>query len=334
MRTLTHFLDQVLPKVVGYTGRLRIKSLKGDGSDRRVYRLFTGDRTFICVAHPKGRQGRPSENDSFAYIARHLKKKGIPVPLIFAFHRRLGCFLLEDFGDLALASYIDANPTPQRILPIYKQVLEQLVDIQIKGTQGFETRYCYDTPLFDSQFTWDRESRYFLDAFLKGYLAYHYLPEGLEGELRRMAGQVDQERIRGFLYRDFQSRNIMVQGEDLGFIDFQGGRLGPPQYDLASLLIDPYVNLSREIQEELLEYYLEVYSSQTVINHRHFKKNYEIIAFQRNLQILGAFSFLSRVKGKTTFEAYIPAAVLSLKKRVSGKGFRPFKKVRQLIGDL
>jgi aminoglycoside/choline kinase family phosphotransferase len=286
------------------------------------------------VSHPLGRRGRPSENDSFFYIARHLQKKGLSVPHIFAFDRRRGCFLLEDFGDLALASHIRTFSETTQIVDCYKHILERLVDIQIKGAQGFETRYCYDTPLFNSRFTWERESQYFLRAFWKGYLGKGDPPEGVEKELRRIAGEVDQEKKRCFLYRDFQSRNIMVQGDRFGFIDFQGGRLGPPQYDLASLLIDPYVDLPGEIQEELLEYYLRIFSRQTIIKPRQFKKNYEWLAFQRNLQILGAYGFLSRVKGKTYFEEYIPSALAGLKKRLGQKIFRLYKNLRAMILDL
>jgi aminoglycoside/choline kinase family phosphotransferase len=291
-------------------------------------------RSVIAVSHPRGRLGRPSENDSFAYIARHLKNKGINVPCLFAFDRRRGCFLLEDFGDSVLASHIRSFTAPKQIVHCYKKIVERLVDIQIKGVQGFDTRYCYDTPFFNSRFSWERESLYFIRAFWKGYLGQTDPPEGVKEELRQLAGLVDQEAGRVFLYRDFQSRNIMVQGDRFGFIDFQGGRLGPPQYDLASLLIDPYVSLSWEIQEELLEYYLEIFSEQRAVNQSLFKQNYEWLAFQRNLQILGAYGYLSRVKGKTYFEQYIPAALKSLKKRLSGKLFRPFTKARRLIEEL
>jgi len=117
-------------------------------------------------------------------------------------------------------------------------------------------------------------------------------------------------------------------------IHFQAARLGPPQYDLASVLIDPYVNISEKIQEELYDFYVKELSDRISINPLIFNDNYQIIAFQRNLQILGAFAFLSRVKGKTYFEKYIPAALSSLKKRVSGRLFQPYRNVRQLITDL
>ena len=334
MRPLTHFLKQQLPSATGYTGRLRIKALQGDGSDRRVYRLFAGDLTFICVSHPKGRKGFPSENDSFFYIARHLKNKGLPTPQIYAFDPRSGLFLIQDFGDVSLESIIKKIKEPQIIKRIYEPLLTMLLKIQVEGVQNFDPRYCYDTAVYDGLFSWKRESQYFIETFLKKYLKWEKISGRVEKELKDLAIMVDQEKTKLFLYRDFQSRNIMIWSEGIGLIDFQGGRVGPPQYDLASLLIDPYVSLSWEIQQELLEFYLKELSSLVPINQKTFRRNYEFIAFQRNLQILGAFAFLSQVKGKTYFKEYIPAALSTLKKRVTGRIFQPYKQVRHWIGDL
>jgi N-acetylmuramate 1-kinase len=334
MRQLTHFLKLQLPLINNYTGRIRIKALKGDGSDRRVYRLFAGNRTFICVSHPKGRQGIPSENDSFVYIAGHLRSKGLPTPLIQAFDPRRGLFLMEDFGDFSLESVIKKIRAPRLIKRVYKTIVKLLLKIQIEGAKDFDSRYCYDTPIYNGRFTWERESCYFLDAFLRGYLGWKLVPPDVVKELKNLAQTVDQEKKRLFLYRDFQSRNMMIWPGGIGLIDFQGGRLGPPQYDLASLLIDPYVNLPEKIQDELLDFYLQELSNRIPINAKSFRNNYHLVAFQRNLQILGAYAFLSRVKGKTYFEQFIPPALSSLKRRITAELFHPYQKVRQLIIDL
>jgi aminoglycoside/choline kinase family phosphotransferase len=334
MRSLTHFLKQNLPQAVSYSGRLRIKPLKGDGSDRRVYRLLAGRRTFICVSHPKGRKGSPSENDSFCYIAGHLRARGLPSPWVYAFDPRSGLFLIQDFGDFSLESLIKKIKGPKLIKRVYETILKMLIKIQIDGTENFDSRYCYDTPFYNGRFSWKRESKYFLGAFLKGYLKWKKIPPAAEKELKVLAQAVDEEKNRWFLYRDFQSRNIMIWSGGIGLIDFQAARIGPPQYDLASLLIDPYVSLSDKIQDDLLDFYLEHLSGRMPIQPEAFRKNYEIIAFQRNLQILAAFAFLSQVKGKTYFEKYIPAALSSLKNRISGRLFQPYKNVRQLIAAL
>ncbi len=241
---------------------------------------------------------------------------------------------MQDFGDFSLESVIKKIKEPRLIKRVYETILKLLLKIQIEGAKDFDSRYCYDTPLYDGRFAWERESRYFVEAFLKGYLGWKTVPPSAERELQVIAMAVDQEKKRLFLYRDFQSRNIMIWSEGIGLIDFQGGRWGPPQYDLASLLIDPYVTIPEQIRADLFDYYLQELSARIPIRSKSLRENYEIIAFQRNLQILGAYAFLSRVKGKTYFENYIPAALSDLKKRACGKIFRPYKSVRKMIAEI
>jgi N-acetylmuramate 1-kinase len=241
---------------------------------------------------------------------------------------------MEDFGDFSLESVIKKIKEPHLIKRIYETILKVLLKIQIEGAKDFDPRYCYDTPIFDGRFSWERESCYFMDAFLRGYLGWKKIPPSVERELQILAQAVDREKVRLFLYRDFQSRNIMIWSGGIGLIDFQAGRFGPPQYDLASLLIDPYVDLPEKTREDLFDFYLQELSTRLPIKMKIFRENYEIIAFQRNLQILGCYAFLSQVKGKTYFEQYIPASLVSLKRRVEGKTFAPFKEVRDLVMDL
>jgi aminoglycoside/choline kinase family phosphotransferase len=332
MRKLTHYLKSTLPAAFGYTGRIPIYCLKGDGSDRKVYRVKWGRKSAILVDHPGGRKGAPSENDSFEYIGRQLASKGIRTPNIVDYHRGLGIFLLEDFGDVTLEDRI--NKSNVDILNCYTEILKHLVRIQIEGSLGFDSSRCYDTPVYDGLFSWERETFYFVRSFLQGYLGWGKVDPALLDELREIALRVDREKSRFFLYRDFQSRNIMVLAEGFGFIDFQGGRLGPPQYDLASLLIDPYVKLSLSMQDKLITLYLQELSRKISINASSFLEHYRIIGFQRNLQILGAFSFLSRVRGKTYFETYIPAAVENLKDWVKNDHFKPYRHLRKLTKNI
>jgi len=119
--------------------------------------------------------------------------------------------------------------------------------------------------------------------------------------------------IQGFMHRDFQSRNIMLKANKPYFIDFQGGRIGPVQYDLASLLIDPYAALSQGTQDFLLAHYTDELSRHMRLDVEQFRKGYACCAITRNLQILGAFGHLSKSRGKTYFETYIPAALSTLR---------------------
>jgi aminoglycoside/choline kinase family phosphotransferase len=136
------------------------------------------------------------------------------------------------------------------------------------------------------------------------------------------------------LHRDFQSRNILVDRDKYYIIDFQAARLGPLQYDLASLLIDPYVRLASSTQEKLLMYYVERLSDSVPVNEAEFIYSYKYCAISRNLQILGAFGFLSKVKGKKDFEAYIPAAINSLKRNLDMIEPQVCPQLRSIVKEL
>jgi aminoglycoside/choline kinase family phosphotransferase len=185
------------------------------------------------------------------------------------------------------------------------------------GADGFDTRWCHQTPYFDQGVVLENECRYFTDALLNGYLQKNIAYGELQSEFEALARALMAAEIRGFVHRDFQSRNIMVQGDGIYFIDFQGGRLGPIAYDLASLLIDPYTALSHALQEELLAYAETKWHSIARDDPQRLRKGYRLCAVSRNLQILGAFAHLSRNKGKTQFERYIPLAAQNLVHKLS-----------------
>jgi aminoglycoside/choline kinase family phosphotransferase len=136
-----------------------------------------------------------------------------------------------------------------------------------------------------------------------------------------------EHSVDGLMHRDLQSKNIMIHNDKIYFIDFQSARKGPLQYDLASLLIDPYVNLSKGIQEELVSYTLSRLKIESTAQQDKFKKCYHYCCVTRNLQFLGAFAFLSRIKGKKRFESYIPQAVRSLKSNIQRLAVPTLKKL-------
>lgn len=316
----------------GYGGRIRLHPLQGDGSDRRIFRVHLGSKSNILVHYPGGTIGKPSENDSFFLIGSHLQGKGLPTPEILDYRQKAGLFLMEDFGDLSLADSV-INKENIYISGEYKKLINLLITVQVEGAEGFCEDWCYDTAVYDAIFSRKRETDYFVREFVRGFLG-RTLDEGMVSELGEIAGRVDAEKIRLFLYRDFQSRNVMVRKDGFGLIDFQAGRLGPPQYDLASLLIDPYVGLEPVLQEEIRDYYVQILGEKIPLALSDFLVNYDIIGFQRNLQILGAFSYLSRVRGKKYFEKYIPGAVLNLKRWVTFPTFRPYRRFRRFLGEI
>jgi len=166
----------------------------------------------------------------------------------------------------------------------------------------------------------EKECRYFQEAFLKGYLGIKERFEGLAADFAALAQKALQYSSTGFMHRDMQSRNIMIHNHQVYFIDFQGGRFGPIQYDLASLLIDPYVELPDAIQSKLLDYGIDALSERTAVEPKKFRQCFNYCALTRNLQILGAFAYLSKIKGKQYFEDYIPAAIQTLGSNLHAQG--------------
>jgi hypothetical protein len=280
-----------------------ITALHGDGSERRFYRVVADRQTYILVEHLGG--GR--ENDSYYYIGNHLREHGIAVPRFYAYSRQ-GLFLLEDLGDEHLscrALLSDASS----LEVLYHKALDTLIAMQQNATEGLRPEYCFDTPLYDQRLALEREGCYFKQAFLLAYLNLSSLPLGLDAELRRLSTLVERETRRVFLHRDFQSRNLMLKDGRLYVIDFQGARLGPPQYDLAALLWDPYVDLPYQLKERLFDSYV---AEMGITDRDQFKEYFHYVALHRAMQVLGAFSFLTSVKHKPFFENYIPVGVRNL----------------------
>jgi len=292
---------------------IHMQKLAGDGSDRSWYRVSTGDTSIIMVEHGLRTGPQTQEVDSFIHIGKHLFAKGVTVPAIMLSDPFAGFVFLEDLGDLHLQEMVLQNKTDtDLILSLYRSVIDQLIHMALYGREGFDPGWTWQSATYDHTVVLEKECRYFVEAFLKGYLDMHVGFGELESEFMILAESAAACTDIGFMHRDMQSRNIMVYQKRCFFIDYQGGRTGPLQYDLASLLLDPYVALSPEIQNTLYKYYFEQFSSCVVCDKTAFQKGFETCAITRNLQILGAFGYLSRNKGKHYFEAYIPVALKTL----------------------
>ncbi len=180
----------------------------------------------------------------------------------------------------------------------------------------------------------EKECRYFAEAFLTGYLGIYSNFKDLKAEFSFLADKALESSLNGFMHRDLQSRNIMVKNGNYHFIDFQGGRMGPIEYDLASLLIDPYVSLPYPVQDQLRKYCIEKLLSSVAFDPDKFRTCFKYCSLTRNLQILGAFGYLSKVKGKTYFENYIPAALGTLEKTLSDEVGWDFPKLKKILGKI
>lgn len=298
------------------TGPIEKRPLQGDGSDRRWYRLVNENRSLIMADHGIRSQAEPQEVDAFVRIGKHLTARGIPVPRIVLFDRCAGLVFVQDWGDSHLQTALEGIDE-HHTRSLYRRVIDQWITMAVEGHKGFDTAWTYQTPCYDQQVVLNNECRYFVEAFLQNYLNWKISYDELQGEFEQLAQGIEQTGELGFLHRDFQSRNIMIHNDQIAFIDYQGGRLGPIQYDLASLLIDPYTSLSEALQNELLAYGVETLQKRRDLHHHRFIRGYRLCAVSRNLQILGAFAFLSATKGKTRFENYIPQAAKSLRRNLS-----------------
>lgn len=306
--------------------------LAGDGSDRRFFRL-PGEPSVILLHHPQPPGPQVTENDSYFFIGRHLRARSVPVPEIFAYCRDEGWMLLEDVGDVSLAQAVAAARHDADILALYRHALEILVHQQIHGNQQFNPAWCFDTPAVTRPFLLERECRYFVDAFLKGYLGLEVDEAELAPDFEHLLDQIRPAESPFFLHRDFQSKNLFIQGTAIRVLDFQGGRRGPLGYDVAALLIDPYVDLSPAWQEELLDFYLGLLARHIPFDRRTFLERYDHLALCRNLQVLGAFGFLTRVKRKPHFAPYIPPALAGLRRRLSARA-QAFPRLTALVDTI
>ena len=285
--------------------------LAGDGSKRLFMRLTTSydGPTFVIMENFPANEYLKKENLAYLMIGKHLFKKGLPIPEIYRFNLANGWFILEDVGGRNLQDKVLRNKN--RIV-VYEKILDILFRLQIEGAQDFNTEWCCQTKIYDNFVMRRHEADYFRDAFLSKYLGMKSDWPELEGPFDYLSSVASKADNQHLMHRDFQSRNIIFNNDQLGILDWQGARLGPLSYDLASLLIDPYVDLSEHEKKHLYHQYLLLlkdYRSEWI---EPFQKYFPYLAIQRNLQILGAFSFLTRVRGKTYFEGYISSALKSL----------------------
>jgi aminoglycoside/choline kinase family phosphotransferase len=308
--------------------------LKGDGSQRRWYRLKSERGSLIMVDHGIRQTRKNCEVDAFVHLGRHLDRQGVPVPAIYFFDTFSGLVFLEDLGDIHLQQVVQSTADTSRLISLYQSVVAQIIRLSRQGAVRFDRNWTYQTSDYDQELILEKECRYFLEAFLNDYIGLDTRFGELEAEFKLLAENALRHSTNGFMHRDMQSRNIMVKDQRIYFIDFQGGRVGPIQYDLASLLIDPYVNLPRSIQSRLMEDSLKILSAVAPLDPDQFRNCYHYCTLTRNLQILGAFAHLSRVKNKTQFEKYIPPALRTLRSNLKANDPQEFPRLTGIVEEV
>ncbi|MBI4063280.1 MAG: phosphotransferase [Elusimicrobia bacterium] len=286
-----------------------IAALSADGSNRRYFRLTGGDQTAIGAWGPD-----PKENAAFLGFSRHFKKIKLPVPEIYGENAERGVYIEEDLGDTTLFQFLSENRAPEGpnkpALEIYKQVIPILARFQIAGAKGLNHKLCYPRTDFDKQsMLWDMNHFKYYFLQLAG-IVFH--EEALEKDFQRFADFLIEAPADYFLYRDFQSRNIMIKNGEPYFIDYQGGRKGALQYDIASLLFDAKADLPFALREQLLKLYLEAVSELTTLDVKKFLKYYPGFVLIRIMQAMGAYGLRGFHERKSHFLQSIPYAIQNI----------------------
>jgi hypothetical protein len=297
------------------------------------WRIIAADqrKSFIAMENPPEDLFARRENKAYLLIGQHLFKQGIPVPEILFFDLAKGWFILEDLGETNLQETIVSE---RNRFELYQKITEILLRMQLKGLDDFDPNWTCQTERYDAFVMRRYEVEYFQEAFLYGLLGLKKKWPELETAFQYLILKASRAGTQVFLHRDFQSRNIMILKDRVGILDWQGGRLGPPGYDLASLLIDPYTHLNIEEQNRIFFYYLKLLKSERPAWTALFEETYPYLAIQRNLQILGAFAFLSRVRGKMHFVAYIPKAFKSLQNLLQMQKDPEFSTLKELLDSI
>lgn len=309
-----------------------IEKMAGDGSERQFYRLAVGEGSQLAVL-PGASQPKGLAEARAAYaIGNHFFEYGMAMPQIYGFAEECGLILFEDLGDTKLHDLVlRQGPEAPEVVACYRQALADLAHLQTEARHGFQLKWCWDTPRYDRALMLTRESGYFKKALCEDFLGMKALPQGLGQEFVFLAEQAMKEPADFILHRDFQSRNLMVCDGKIRIIDFQGARLGPLGYDLASLLIDPYAGLAQERQQILFGCYLDALASHLPLDRGRFIEGYYYLALQRNLQILGAFAFLAKNRGKPFFRQFITPAAATLHEHLAEPQGRDFPCLRAVV---
>lgn len=310
-----HNVEQVKEKLVNLFREtfeetpFTIEPFPSSGSNRKYFRLNGAKKTVIGVYGED-----PEENKAFIGFTKHFAGAGLPVPIIYATKLNEGIYLQEDLGDESLFNILtnsNSEASPERINQLYGRVIEELINFQINGDKGLDYTLCYPIDKFnDDSMQWDLN--YFKYYFLKPS-NISFDEHKLELDFKRLINYLSRANTNYFMYRDFQARNILIKDNQPYFIDYQGGRKGPLQYDLASLLFQAKADLSPNFREEMLNYYLRKLSGKLTVNVPVFTEHYYGFVLLRTLQVLGAYGYRGFFEQKPHFIESAQFAIKNLK---------------------
>jgi len=290
----------------------QVQPLQGElgGSGRKIIRLAGQRFSAIGILHEVR-----EENVAFLEFSRHFRRHGLPVPEIYAEDLSQGAYLEEDLGDTTLFELLSKNRAGENIaaeaVEAYGKVVGLLPRFQVEAGRDLNYKVCYPRASFDRQsMAWDLN--YFKYYFLR-LAAIPFNEQALEDDFGRLMKFLLSAERHYFLYRDFQSRNVMLRDGQPFFLDYQGGRRGALQYDIASLLYDGKADLPPEMRQQLLERYLDTLAGFIPLEREAFMQHYYAYVYIRLMQALGAYGFRGFYERKAHFLQSVPYALKSLR---------------------
>lgn len=331
------FMQQIVQSILdlykSWKGKeaVSIDVLPQSGSERRYFRIYEEDGSSTigtCGANIK-------ENETFIYFSREFRKKNLPVAEIFTISKDRLYYLQEDFGPESLIDLLEKKGFASPVYTLYKKTLEELARLQVNGDKDLDYERCLTNKEFGKQAIMADLlyfKFYFLDALRKPYDK-----QNLIDDFEALSNYLTHTEYKYFMFRDFQSRNIMVKKDgSVHFIDYQGGMKGAPQYDVASMLWQARANLSDEWKEKLLQDYMNAFENeiQMKLDRSVFKSQYNGYVLIRLLQVLGAYGFRGLFERKAHFLTSIPLALTNLKWFINNQNLAislpEFKKVMDI----
>ncbi|MDP1843581.1 MAG: RNase adapter RapZ [Sediminibacterium sp.] len=307
MEAVIEAIGQLFTKVCGETAN-RIEKIPQSGSDRVYFRIYAGDQTFIAT-----HSNNTKETATFIHFSQHFKNEGLPVPSIYGANEDHTLYIQEDLGISSLLNQLEANGHNDYVYDLFKQSLSQLARIQVLGDKGLNYDWCLTAKEFGKQAIMS-DLLYFKYYFLDT-LQLPYDKQAMLEDFDALSTYLTRTEHKYFMFRDFQSRNIIVQNDAVYFIDYQGGMKGALQYDVASLLWQAKAELSEEWKRSLLDYYMDEVDQLLAhpVDRITFVSQYNGYVLIRLLQVLGAYGFRGLFERKAHFLSSIPLALQNLK---------------------
>jgi aminoglycoside/choline kinase family phosphotransferase len=313
MESVINGIETLFTSIKG-TAATGVEKLPQSGSDRIYFRIYEGSKTYIATYNLNQK-----ETQTFIHFSKHFKAAGLPVPEVLGVNNDDTIYIQEDLGTESLLNQIEKEGHSQNVYALFQKSLAALARMQIKGDEGFNYNWCITAKEFGKQAILS-DLLYFKYYFLDT-LQLPYDKQAMLEDFEALSTYLTHTQHKYFMFRDFQSRNIIVNQNEVQFIDFQGGMKGALQYDVASLLWQAKAELSEQWKDNLLDYYMDQVDIllKEPVDRTTFVSQYNGYVLIRLLQVMGAYGFRGLFERKAHFLASIPLAMRNLQFFIENK---------------